>query len=253
MNERDYQLIEDYLNGSLNASEAAEVEKRLLQDNAFAEALAQQRDLLAVVDKKVENDLRNLLVEEEANLKKTVLSADEKPTFSIGKWLSGAAAIVVFLVAGWLLFKGGSDSGSSRLFTENFTAYTNIIAPNRRGNNDERRLSLAFLAYDNKQYQKAIDEFEALKSDTLQNELTFYIGVSYLALEEVEKAMITLAEVSEDSRFAMEKQWYMALAYLKKNDIDATKEALNKALALSTDPVLTRKATELLDKLKVFR
>ncbi|KOF03228.1 hypothetical protein OB69_07950 [Roseivirga seohaensis subsp. aquiponti] len=248
MNERDYQLIEDYLNGSLKASEKAEVEARLMQDNAFAKILAQQQDLLAVVDKKVEDDLRLLLAKEEAKLSNNVTNKVSSPTIPISRWLSVAAAVVVLITVGWLLFRNESSPNGSTLFAENFTAYTNIIAPNRRGENDESRLSLAFLAYDNKQYQKAIADFETLKSDTLKSELTFYIGVSYLAINEIEKGIITLKDDAIDSKFAMEKQWYLALAYLKKNDIDAAKIALNKALHLSTDPVLGRNVSELLDK-----
>lgn len=246
MNERDYQLIEDYLNGSLGASETAEVEARLLQDTGFAEALAQQQDLLAVVDKKVEDNLRMLLAEEEAKLSNTATS----PTISISKWLSVAAAVLLLATASWLFFRKGSSPSGPTLFTENFTAYTNIIAPNRRGENDESRLSLAFLAYDNKQYKKAITDFEVLKNDTLKSELTFYIGVSYLAMDEIEKGIITLKDETVDNKFAMEKQWYLALAYLKKNDIGAAKIALNNALRLSTDSVLGRKVSELLDEIK---
>jgi len=246
VNERDYQLIENYLNGSLGASETAEVEARLLQDTVFAEALAQQQDLLAVVDKKVEDNLRMLLAEEEAKLSNTATS----PTISISKWLSVAAAVLVLATASWLFFRKGSGPNGPTLFTENFTAYTNIIAPNRRGENDESRLSLAFLAYDNKQYKKAITDFEVLKNDTLKSELTFYIGVSYLAMDEIEKGIITLKDEAVDNKFAMEKQWYLALAHLKKNDIGAAKIALNNALRLSTDPVLGRKVSELLDEIK---
>lgn len=249
MEERDYNLIEDYFNGSLDDAAMAEVEQRVQQDEVFAEAFAAHQDLLEVVDLKTEADLRGLLAKEEAELS-TTQKTEDAPTVSIRRWLSAAAAIIVFAVAGWLLFRGDQSINEQRLFSENFTAYTNIIAPNRRGENDESRLSLAFLAYDNKQYQKAITEFDALKADTLQNELTFYIGVSYLAMNEAERAILTLEDVSDDSQFAMEKQWYLALAHLKRGETEQAIDALKSALQFSSDPVLVRKVTALLKELE---
>ena len=250
MEDKDYNLIEDYFNGGLDDASKAEVELRVQKDKAFAEAFAAHRDLLEVVDLKTESDLRELLANEEAKLKEKAENPD-KPAISIRRWLSAAAALVVFVVvAGWLLIRGDQSVNEQKLFAENFTAYTNIIAPNRRGENDESKLNLAFLAYDNKQYQKAIADFQSLKADTLQNELTFYIGVSYLAIDEAERAILTLQDVSDNSQFAMEKQWYMALAHLKRNERTLTIVALKSALKLSTDPVLVRKATALLNELK---
>jgi tetratricopeptide (TPR) repeat protein len=93
----------------------------------------------------------------------------------------------------------------------------------------------AFHLYQAGDYDKSIQLFEELSVED-QNEYTrFYLASAYQAIGELDKA-IGLYEglIETHGIFKSQSQWYMALCYLFKNDIDASRDVLKK-LSTSTD------------------
>ena len=87
-------------------------------------------------------------------------------------------------------------------------------------------------AYNNHQYDEAIKYF-ATYMDLVGNkneEINFYLGVSYLAENQVEKAKEIFTRLSKKSSKVRkaEAEWYLVLTLLKDNDISGAEKGLNK-------------------------
>jgi TolA-binding protein len=76
--------------------------------------------------------------------------------------------------------------------------------------------------YEEKDYAGAISDFEQLlKQKPADEKALFYSAVSYLGLEQTEKAIVNLIQVmqNQNSEYYDPAQWHLSQAYLKKKDI----------------------------------
>ena len=138
-------------------------------------------------------------------------------------------------------------SNSEQLYAEFFEPYRNVIAPIERGDEPSTDEEKAFAYYELGKYQKAIDGFEALSSNTAIYK-SFYIGISNMQLEQFDLAikMFERYEVS-GNRFKQQSQWYRSLCYLKLNDLARAKETLE--ILAKTHDFKALEAQKLLKKL----
>ncbi len=80
---------------------------------------------------------------------------------------------------------------------------------------------MAMQKYEQKNYEGAALDFEKmLAKDPTDYNALFYSAVSYLSTGQTDKAIINLNKVLEkkDGEFYDAAQWYLSLAYIKKND-----------------------------------
>lgn len=87
----------------------------------------------------------------------------------------------------------------------------------------------AMQKYEQKDYSGAAVDFEAaLKKDPNNYNALFYSAVSYLGTGETDKAIANLNKVLEkkDGEFFDAAQWYLSLAYIKKNDTQNARKNL---------------------------
>jgi tetratricopeptide (TPR) repeat protein len=113
-------------------------------------------------------------------------------------------------------------------------------------------LVLGLGAYQAKDYRSAVSQFdEVLKVDPNHQEANFYAGVSYLSLEEANKAIQCLekAKKGANGTIAENAEWYLALAYLKAKN-KAKAEPLLKELQSRPASPYQQKATEVLDDIR---
>lgn len=95
---------------------------------------------------------------------------------------------------------------------------------------------LAMQKYEQKDYAGAAMDFETtLKKDPNNYNALFYSAVSYLSTGETDKAIIHLNKVLEkkDGELFDAAQWYLSLAYIKKND---TQNARKNLVELQKNP-----------------
>jgi hypothetical protein len=105
----------------------------------------------------------------------------------------------------------------------------------------------AFNAYEAEDYEKAITLFTDLPQ---KGEVMLYTGISYLAINDAKKAKGILSSVTlQNHQFHSEtyRLWYLALTYLKLDEINSCKKILND-LSKTNNPQRA-KAKDLLDKL----
>lgn len=135
-----------------------------------------------------------------------------KKESSVRRWLIpvAVAAAVVLLV---LFIPGKPDHKT--LFNESFRPFPNAVS----GRDFEGSLTEALNFYDRQKYEEAIDRFEKIPgSDTV----TFYKGISHLALNQPRLAIESLSAVDDEGIFTGAIIWYLGLSHLLLDQPDSS-------------------------------
>ncbi|MFT5892333.1 MAG: tetratricopeptide (TPR) repeat protein [Dokdonia sp.] len=187
-------LIHNYLHQTLTDQERVELEKLLENDPEFKAAFELEKDLHA------EN--QDLEQEQETSF----------PFFL--KYAIAACVIIGLSVYGSKYFINTTNTDD--LFSKNFEVYHNIVQPIERGAGLDTPEEEVFFKYETKDYEAAIEEFQAEFSKTEKPYYLFYTANAYLALGDIKQA-ISLLEKHQKFKddFYEKSRWYLALAYIK--------------------------------------
>jgi uncharacterized small protein (DUF1192 family) len=160
-------------------------------------------------------------------------------------YYSLAAAIVIAFTA-VLLFRSRTPSYEP-VFAEYFKPYPNAI-PIVRGEESNSPLESAMAEYEDANYGEALAILKTLIISQPKNDTAnFYAGISSLCLNDARFAVAFLHNVSEQSGLADQTAWYLGLAYLKQNNVDAAKAQFTKLS--SREGRLGQRSIEILHRL----
>jgi TolA-binding protein len=165
------------------------------------------------------------------------------------KWL-GAAAVFLLLVGGGYFVAeqfGMLATASQKLSRTTLEPLENVLfLPADSGQLPE--LQRAMNAYDSRRYTDAAPAFEAYLDKRPDSAVRLYLGVSRLLSGQADKAIqtLSLAALSNEQPIREAAQWYLALAYLEKNNPSAARKAL---LEIPPDGIFGSKAKSLLNTL----
>lgn len=239
----DLDLIEHYLDGSLSETERLAFEERVSGD---AELRAQVEEM-RLIREGIVRASRKVVLKSLQELEAT-LPAVETPVIPLWRktWLQVAAGISLLALCVYLLWPRTQEP--AQLFAEYFEPYPNIIMPTVRGviENDSTAKAQGFRAYDQQNYAEAIRLFEAVQQ---KDEGVFlYLGNSYLANGQPEKALPLFEKVLNNyDVFDEQAEWYVAVSYLKLEEREKAREALQKVVARESS--YKSKAQLILEKL----
>lgn len=249
----DDEDLDRYLLDTMDTSEKRAFEQQLAADTALADAVALHQDTIAGIQLDSSQALKKHLQEVEASLageEQPPLTTERKKTIQrpLITWLALAASLLTVMLLGYLFLP---DTSPEAMYVTYYQPYPNLINPAQRSAEiqEETVLERAMRAYDSQQYIQALALFE--QGDAFSNPgYTFYYGVSYLGINQPEKAIPLLERVAneQDSLFCNPARWYLALAHLKANNTTAALPYL-KQLA-STEGDYVREAKELLEELE---
>jgi hypothetical protein len=114
--------------------------------------------------------------------------------------------------------------------------------------NFQDKKAKAFIAYEDGDYKKAVQLFSELYKENEASYYLFYKANALLKLGNSQQAIISLKQHLKAQDSLTEKSnWYLALAYLKENDIANAKKVL-KSIS-NKKGYNSKKAQELLQKL----
>jgi len=259
-----------YVEKTLSPAKRAEVEKHLTSCEFCSEALEgfaafpEKAKLPAMVESLNEQIEARYAVEAEPEVRLSLADRLQSVVDSIRNGLETVidtlatprqnlrfAYVVasVFLVGIVSVLYLSKDQPNEKLFAEYYQTYPNI-ASSVRGELTEGKLQDALQQYDAGHFKAAIELLqEILAAEPNNPAANFYAGVSYLKIEESERAVASLQKVLalNDPKFSEPAEWYLALAYLQQNDLEKTRATLRKIAA--KDHAFKEQATKLLDKL----
>lgn len=201
-------LFDAYQSGSLSAEEVQNFEKRLSEDQAFAEEYQLYTSSIQVI--------KNVAFREEVKIH---FESEKKPyDHQINPyWLSGIAASLVLL--GTIIF-WPSEPSNTDLFDTYYSSYPNVLSVRGEDSTD------GFQSYTAGDFEQAISQFKnaGLSNDTIN----FYLGLSYIETSQHEHARKTLQHIDTTSMFHQQKTWYLGLLLIHEGDHEEAKQTLNQ-------------------------
>lgn len=235
--------ITDYLIGQSGKEATHQIEKHLLECPLCSTAVdnfAQQSDIQVVMGR-----TKNLNY---ANRTKTVRWL--RPLKAVA---SVAAVATISFGAGWWVFNGNSPD---KLFAEHYSSYPNDATLSLRGDTpdaystEKNPLMEALNAYDNGDFNTSIQLLsQRLIHRPNDGVATYYLGLSYLEVEQLETAASYLETARINSeRYYNAATWYLALIQLKLKNKSSSKLLLEE-LTLADDSFYVKKAEKLLNEL----
>ncbi len=224
MEEKDYILFDDYLNGTLSVNDKKAFEEQLKVEAEFNESFLNYKELSGFLENKFENEQSSQAFEENLkSISNTHFNKDEvkEKVIKFKPWQYAIAASVAILF-GVFIFSG--DSATYNDFSNH-----NSISLTVRGENDVL-LSKAEKAFNEKDFENANLYFDQiLDADHGNIEIQLYKAISLIEINKFNTAYKLLANISEGaSVFKYKAMWYMALGKLKQEDYNACERILNK-------------------------
>lgn len=230
-----YELLKRYAQGQMTAAELADFEKRLETDTAFAQEVATwaaiHKGLQAAGDRQLDTRLRDLgkklMQSDTAELSATTVNAPKTRRFNIPRWAYAAAAALLLLLVAWPIYQNLQPTSPTyadkkALFEQHFRLPP---APEVR----DAKVIAWREAYQQKNYVAAAAELETLLTDpnyARRSEAYLFLGLSYLAGKQHQKALDAFQKVSPDSFDFDDAEWYAALTYIIIDDVVHARQTL---------------------------
>lgn len=230
--ERNIQLIEQYLENKLNPHARAEVEEQLKSDESFNKLMDQTKTLILGIEYSGRNELLRELKAIEGSLPEIEVMEETK-VFRIGhhKYLwAVAASIALLIISSIFVINFYLSSSPEKLYEAYYTPYPNVVFPTKRGESESLSdKELAFQAYDLEDYGRAISLFEKIPGNQRNGEVLLYLGNAYLAVENTGQASLNLEKLLNTySNFHNQAKWYLSLSYLKDGKVEEAKSLLRE-------------------------
>ncbi len=140
---------------------------------------------------------------------------NRRPSVRIRPWHLGIAASILLIATFTFLLNDSQD-----LYSEYYEPYPNFEVTVLRGADEDDLISQAYKAYDEANYDLAIEKFaELLDSNPIDVPARFFYGISLMEGEKFKEAISNFGLVKEGNQEYFEaSQWYTALCYLKSED-----------------------------------
>ena len=247
MKEFDYDIINRYLDGELNAAEDKAFETQMQQDTELQNEVELTRDVQATLKMKLnpgENETALRKSFKEMNEEFFTNRSEQAKIIPLirRKWMTAVAAIfiIALVLTVWQPWKK----------EDLYKQYAAIQMPGiaERGAAADSLLKMAVENFNNKKFAEAIPSFEAvLKDSSLNTFVQYYYAIALLQNDQTEKSRIQFTELYNGaSLFKYDAAFYMALSYLKEKNKTACKDWLNN---IPADAGQYDMAQELLKKL----
>ncbi len=226
LTERDLELLEHKLRGTLSESDKTELESKM-QDKDFAQAAADFEMLLGGIDAKGDDELKAMLLEEEAKFE---VQADKQEgtqtakVFTLRRVMAVAATLLLLVLATFIWQQ--NEKEQANYLSDNFIPYRNVFYPIDRSGAAVNAKERAFKAYEQKNYTEALSGFNTILADSLDYGVLFFKANTLLAMEKVDEAITLFDKIPQHERFYEQSQWYLGLAYLEKGDFTSAKQYL---------------------------
>lgn len=149
-------------------------------------------------------------------------------TRSLRPWMYSAVAAVAAVLILWLLVDFSNTS--EKIYARHFVPDPGL--PTTMSTTENFKFFEGMVDYKQKNYQTALNKWLPLLDQKPTNDtLQYFVGVTYLALGETEKALpyIDQALQNKPSIFNQDALYYKALVLVKHGDFDAAQQLLQQS------------------------
>jgi predicted Zn-dependent protease len=217
-------LLEEYLDDLLSEQEGILFEEILRNDPELMKEFLLRKDVNEALQESDIMGLRNTLdeISEYNNKTKSIY----KNSFFI---TSAAACIVLIITFSWICFYSLPNVNNQHLFGDYYSKYpvVNHFRSNTAKSENDLLLNFAFDAYESNDYIKSSEYLRKLvKADENNKMIKFYLAISEMELCNLHKSEELLLDLTKSKKhiFYEQSSWYLALLYLKQDNIEKAKE-----------------------------
>ncbi len=233
--ENNLDLFDRYVNDTLSSEERSNFQARLESEQDFKKEFEQYQVIVSGIAQAGFDELKDKLQQRE------LIHSGSKPDYFL--YMRIAASIVLLTVLSYLAVNYFTKTDFQTLYSEYYEPYPNIEDPINRSSQYED-LSV-YQLYEQREYQEVINRLSV--AEALSDADHFYLGQSYLAVNDPENAIESLGQIDKKSRYYEAAQWYIALSLLKSEDSEKLQEYLRQIVDFQGD--YGKKARDLLGEL----
>lgn len=244
MNEELYILFENYLNNELSENEKLDFENQLQNDASISEKFKVYKEINGFLDVKFSQetcDFKNNL-ETISKSYFTSSSSDKQnktKVISFKPWYYAVAASVVLVFGTWFIMQNSVPTYEeyNQHETATFSDRGDII----------KNLLLAQKAFNNKDYEVAVTNFEIVLKEYKRPEVAYFYGISLLEINKFAESEKVFNDLKAGTSIYKDKaNWYLALSNLKQKKYQESKMFLKE---IPEDAEDYAKAEKLLNEL----
>lgn len=202
-------LLLKYFEQQLSEEEKVLFASLLQNDAEFAKEVAYQQNVKKAIVLNEREALKHTL--------QSIESEKKSKKIHILYWFSAAAVILFF---GGLVWFQLLSSTPEKLYQEYYQSYPNVVAPTVRGDSERNLKSDAFYEYDSGNYEKSLELFSKIYAEEEVDYALFYQAMSLIELKRYEEAIASFDQfkTADNNAFSPFVKWYKALSYLKLNE-----------------------------------
>jgi predicted Zn-dependent protease len=223
------EAIEKWLESSIETDELAQLQAKLVLSRELRREYALRKEVNELAQ---EDAVLQLRLKLQLARKMNQRLIGETDSSSTKKLFYAAATLAGITIGGWAAFHQGNAGVSPiDLYKENFAPYPSIhlYRESEQVATNEQLIKSQIL-YSSSHYSEASKIFEELLIENPNSPtLKFYLGVTYLHLNNIQNSRKLLTEIaSSESIFSTQAYWYLGLGYLAENKVDDAIQAFTK-------------------------
>ncbi len=220
-----FEKIERYLTNRLSPEELVDFENEIANNPKLQSEIETHKTLHNTL-----SDQETLLVKEKLiKVSKEVKKEESSFVKSIFSSPLKIAATIIMLL-GISAFLWNTLDSTEELRDLYVAHYTPFPAEDITRGQANTTLQNIMDHYNKGAYEKVITTLEKNTNLIDQNELSVYLGISYLNTSQEQKAILQFERVSEKNRHHEASRWYLSLTYLKLNDTQRTIQILEEII-----------------------
>ncbi len=257
MNETRFEQIEDYLNGQMTGTALAEFEAQLKSDPALQAEVELHRDVdIALMDEQdipFVQTLNNIHSKASTQAETTVQTPIEEVTTApssrrrILRFAIAAAAAVLLAVFALPLLL---PAPNPMTISENTIGGAPTLEIRRSTNpteatETEKSLAASYQKITDKDYAEAIPELTKIYESTDDNQAALGLGYCHLQVKNYDDAIQIFEKIQAKNAILSDTAtWYLAHTYLRKGDIQESKNILQKIISSNNVTLKRREQAE---------
>ncbi len=203
--------LDKYISGAMNESDALKFEEEIEGDEELKREYNLQKNLSLGIAVHANEALKSKLEKIHNDVVSSPSSSGKSSSLQ-WRYLAIAASVSILIISYFLI-----SSNKNSLYSKYYEAPTFSI---QRGSSTNNLLDQAGLNFNNKKYKQAADNFKTYLIDYPNDQnARFYLGITYLELEDYDNAIVALDKVvsSDDPLMKDQSLWYLALAHLTRD------------------------------------
>ena len=214
-------LIVKFFENTLSEEERKEFNALMNSDEDFKKEVTFRQELISAIT-----------LDDRETIKQELQALEQPKVNKKSRLLPMAASFLILIGISSFWFFGNQTTNPDDLFNTHFEPYRNVVQPIERGNVSQDTRIDAFAAYEQGNYDEALNNFDVLLANQKDAIIEFYKANSLMATGQTEQALKILESNLKTNDSLTEKHfWYLALAYIKTGQSDTAKIHLGQLIA----------------------